>query len=162
MIIGILSDSHGRAPATSRAVAALVEAGASTLIHLGDVGTEAVIDELVGYDARIVFGNCDLDERSLGRYAELVGVSVDHPVGEMTVDGTTIVYTHGHLDALVADALYRRPDFLLLGHTHVVRDEQVGAVRVVNPGALFRAPRYTAALLDPRAGRLRILEIEKD
>jgi predicted phosphodiesterase len=50
-------------------------------------------------------------------------------------------------------------DFLLHGHTHEVRDERVGSTRIINPGALFRARRYTAALLTPATGALRIVTL---
>jgi putative phosphoesterase len=162
MILGILSDSHGRHETTGRAVAALVAAGAERLLHLGDIGTERVIDELVGHDAHIVLGNCDLDERGLSRYAELVGVQVDHPLGAMEVGDRLVMYTHGHRTDLIAEAMQRRPDYLLFGHTHVTHDTRTEGVRMVNPGALFRAGRYTAATLDPATDRLRILEIPKD
>ncbi len=161
MRLGILSDSHGRAAITGRAVHALQEAGATLLIHLGDIGSDAVIDELVGRPARIVFGNCDTNEAALRRYAESVGVTVDHPMGEITVDDRLIIFSHGHLGQAMTAAMQRRPDYLLHGHTHEVRDERVGGVRIINPGALHRACRYTAAVLDPARDRLQILEIER-
>jgi predicted phosphodiesterase len=34
------------------------------------------------------------------------------------------------------------------GHTHKVRDERIGEVHVINPGALRRARRHTVAILD--------------
>jgi len=36
----------------------------------------------------------------------------------------------------------------LHGHTHAIRDERVGPTRVMNPGALHRAPQHTALLFD--------------
>jgi uncharacterized protein len=154
MRIGILSDSHGRAETTRRAVTTLIENGAEMLIHLGDLETEEVIDELVGRNARIVLGNCDWDESGLRRYAENVGVAVDHPLGRLTAGGRTIAYTHGHLEGEMKRALAEKPDYLLHGHTHSPRDEMLGKTRVINPGALFRAVRYTAALLDVSSGKL--------
>jgi uncharacterized protein len=162
MRIGILSDSHGRAVTTRRAVAMLIERGAELLIHLGDLETEEVIDELVGRNARIVLGNCDWDERDLTRYAENVGVAVDHPLGRLTIDGRAIAFTHGHLEREMKRAMAEKPDYLLHGHTHEVRDEIVGKTRIINPGALFRAPRYTAALLDVRSGELVIVDLGKE
>jgi hypothetical protein len=159
-IIGILSDSHGHADTTARAVAALERAGATLLLHLGDVETEAVIDELAGRNARMVFGNCDFDLQDLTRHAERMGVAVDHPLGEVVVEGRRIAFTHGHVTRLMTEALQRHPDYLLHGHTHRLRDERVDGVRVINPGALFRAAEYTAAMLDPVRDRLRILRIE--
>ncbi len=158
MLIGLLADSHGRHLMTRHAVSVLLDAGAELLLHLGDVETDNVIDELVGHPARLVFGNCD-DEVALARYAQLVNVIVDHPVGDLDVDGRRIVYTHGHLMDPMENALREEADYLLHGHSHELRDERIGRTRVINPGALFRARRYTAALLDPTTDDLRIFEI---
>jgi uncharacterized protein len=160
MLIGVLSDSHGRAEVTRQAVHVLRQAGAETLLHLGDVETEAVIDELVGHNARLVFGNCD-EERRLARYAQIMGISVDHPIGMIEAAGRQIAFTHGHLPHLMTQAMANGVDYLFHGHTHEVRDERVRGVRIINPGALHRARRYTAALLDPAADRLEIVEIPK-
>jgi putative phosphoesterase len=138
----------------------LRDAVAELLLHLGDIGSEAVIDELVGHPARVVFGNCD-DERRLASYAELVGLRVDHPAGEIEADGKRIVFTHGHLEAPASQALSAGVDYLLHGHTHLLRDERVGRTRVINPGALHRAARYTAVRLDPAADRLEVVEVDR-
>ena len=161
MLIGLLSDSHGRAAVTARAVALLREHGAQMLIHLGDIETESVIDELAGHAAHIVFGNCDWDPASLTRYAGFLGVMVDDPMGRIEVAGKQIAYTHGHREHLMRCALDEQVDYLIHGHTHRIRDERIGPVRVINPGALFRAARYTAALLDPASDRLRIIEVPR-
>ena len=162
MLLGILSDSHGRVDATRAAVAALTQRGANMLLHLGDVCGENIIDELIGHSAHLVFGNCDWEINGLTRYAEVVGVHVDHPMGMLEIEGKRIAFTHGHLDLLVDQALAWGADFLLHGHTHEVRDERIGRTRVINPGALHRAKRYTAALLDPVGDRLEMIEIGKD
>jgi hypothetical protein len=159
MRIGILADSHGRAGTTAAAVRTLLDAGADLLLHLGDIETESVIDELVGHDARIVFGNCDYEADRLTRYAELVGVTVDHPMGRLQVDSQTIAFTHGHVPRLLDEAIRDGVDYLLHGHTHQLRDERIQRTRVINPGALFRANRYTAALLEPETQRLTIHDV---
>jgi putative phosphoesterase len=159
MRIGILADSHGRAEITARAVHALLEAGAETLIHLGDIEDERVIDELAGHRAHIVFGNCDWDAKTLARYAASLGVIVDDPIGYLDVASKRLAFTHGHLPELMRQALEDGADYLLHGHTHRVRDEQVGSTRVINPGALFRARRYTAAVLEPETDTLEIIDL---
>ncbi|UCD75357.1 MAG: YfcE family phosphodiesterase [Phycisphaerales bacterium] len=161
MLIGLLSDSHGRAEVTARAVGLLREHGAEMLIHLGDIETESVIDELAGHNARVVFGNCDWNLKALAHYAGLLGVAVDDPMGQIEVGGKRIAYTHGHQENLVRRAMEERVDYLVHGHTHRVRDARVGPVRVINPGALFRAARYTAALLDPVADKLRVVPVPR-
>ncbi len=159
MRIGILSDSHGRVEPTRSAVRTLLDRGCSVLIHLGDLGSDAVIDELVGHNARIVLGNCD--ESGLGRYAELVGVVNDHPAGRIEINGRKIAFTHGHVEQAMQSAMDDGVDYLLHGHTHELRDERVGDTRVINPGALHRAARYTAAVLEPANDRLEIVELPR-
>ncbi len=129
------------------------------LIHLGDFETEQVIDELVGHECRIVFGNCDWDIKGLTRYAEVMNVRVDHPQGRIEVDNKTIAFTHGHIDRIMAQALQDGVDYLLHGHSHEIRDESIGSTRIINPGALFRASRYTVAILDPGLDALEFIDI---
>lgn len=159
--IGILSDSHGRAAITRRAIDALLERGATILIHLGDIERIEVIEALAGHEAHIVFGNTDWDEKSLARYARELEVIVDHPVGRLEIDGKTIIFTHGDDAGLVRAALDEKPGYFLHGHTHLARDERVEGTRIINPGALFRAARYTAALLEPAADRVEFIEIPR-
>lgn len=161
MLIGLLADSHGRAATTSRAIAALRREGAELLLHLGDVETEAVIDELIGHNCRLVLGNCDWDERNLSSYARHMGIAVDHPCGSLVVSGKSIVFTHGHLGKHMDEAVRSGVDYLVHGHTHEPRDERVGMTRIINPGALFRAPRYTVALLNPVEDIVRFVDIGK-
>jgi hypothetical protein len=161
MLIGILSDSHGKHERTLTAARQLMERGADVLIHLGDVETEQVLDALAGYPARLVFGNCDHDVAGLTRYAEGLDLAVDHPMGELAVDGKRIAFTHGDRPRLMDDAVERGVDYLLHGHTHIPRDEREGGVRIINPGALFRTSRYTVALLDPGADALEFVELPR-
>jgi predicted phosphodiesterase len=42
----------------------------------------------------------------------------------------------------------------LHGHTHVARDERLGPLRVINPGALQRAAVHTVATLDLRTDQV--------
>lgn len=169
--IGLLSDSHGRAATTQRAVRLLLEQKVDLLLHLGDVGNVDVIDALIEQidDAdridppvHAVFGNCDWDEASLARYAQSLGVTVSHPVGRLKVDGKTLIYQHGHQEAAMDQALAEGVDYLCHGHTHRRRDERVGSTRVINPGALFRAAEYTVAVLDVAADRLEFFAVPED
>ncbi len=159
MRIGILSDSHGRAKITARAVSTLLERGSDMLIHLGDFETEQVIDELVGHECRIVFGNCDWDIKGLTHHAEVMNVQVDHPQGRFEVDDKTIAFTHGHIGRIMDKALKDGVDYLLHGHSHEIRDERIGSTRIINPGALFRASRYTVAILNPGLDALEFIDI---
>jgi len=157
--IGLLSDSHGRASTTCRAVQLLLEQDVDLLIHLGDVGTVEVIDALAvhrpGEDqqipAHLVFGNTDWDIQTLDDYAQELHIQVDHPVGRLTWGATTLVFCHGHQNQPMEDALNEKATYLCHGHTHCAADTRQGATRILNPGALFRAQAYTVAVLDTDA-----------
>ncbi|MFM7132826.1 MAG: YfcE family phosphodiesterase [Planctomycetota bacterium] len=156
--LGIISDTHGRSPRTRRAVEVLLARGATRILHLGDVGDESVLDALAGTNATVVFGNCD-DAHSLGRYAAFLGIEVAHPGTIIETKSMRIGLTHGHLEREVERLFAAEVDVLLHGHTHTVRDEQVGRTRVMNPGALHRANRHTALLLDLGTGVAEWIEI---
>ncbi len=157
--VGLLSDSHGRAERTARAVDALLAAGADTLIHAGDIETDEVLDCLAGHNAHLVWGNCDWDRAGLERYARDIGIAVHGDSGEVTVDGVRIAFTHGHLPAAMRSAMASGAAFLVHGHTHERRDDVVDGVRIINPGALHRARPFTVALLTPRTGELTSIEV---
>lgn len=153
--IGLLSDSHGRAPTTRAAVGVLIDAGAEMLIHLGDVGNDLVLDALAGdVEAHVVFGNTDYDWQPLADYARQIGLIVDHPVGRLNIDGKILVFQHGDSRTAMTAALHEQATYLCHGHTHLQRDERVGMTRVINPGALQRASVYTVALLDTQADQV--------
>ena len=158
-VIGILSDSHGQAERTELGLTMLEEAGAELFLHLGDLGSDAVVDRLVGRHARIVLGN--VDPPDIGRYASLVDVVVDHPTIRLEVAGRRVGATHGHLTNELDRLMTARPHYLLHGHTHVARDERIGGTRVLNPGALQRAAVWSVAILEPGADRFEILEIPR-
>ena len=159
MHIGLLSDSHGRADRVAAAMTLLEAQGAELFIHLGDLGDDDVVAAMSGYETRVVFGNCDWDEAELNRACKHHGVHVDHPAGRLEFNDRTLAYTHGHRPELMDVALAEGVDWLLHGHTHQVRDERIGRTRVINPGALQRAPLYTVALLDTESDRLDVLEL---
>lgn len=161
MRIGLLGDSHGHADITAAAVTALRVHGAEMLIYLGDVETVSVLEALTELPAHVVFGNCDFDIEKLSREARRLGLTVDHPAGTLTIDGKVIVFTHGHIEAPMKKAIEEAAAYLIHGHTHVPRDDRFGETRIINPGALHRAVRYTAALLDPARDALEFLEIPR-
>lgn len=161
MILGILADSHGDACTTARAVDLLRDNGAELLIHLGDVETSDVIGALSVMPARLVFGNCDYDLKTLATAAKRAGVVVDHPIGRLEFDGRTVAYTHGDVERLMKQAIEDGVEYLLHGHWHVTRDDRFAGTRIINPGALHRAARYTAAVLDPGNDRLRFLNVPR-
>lgn len=175
--IGLISDSHGRATTTRRAVEILLEAGAQMLIHLGDVGSVEVIDELVvepvggkAIEVRLVFGNVDWDRASMAQYAQHLGLLVCDPVGRLPLSAAKVpvdakavrelVFLHGDDAEAMTSALAANPAYLCHGHSHRPRDERSGVTRIINPGALFRAQSYTVALLDTDTDELKFFPVE--
>ncbi len=153
--IGVISDTHGRRDRAQRAIDVLRARGATRIIHLGDVGSEEILDLLAGIPSIVVFGNCDND-RGLARYANFLGIEVAHPATIVEIKrppGSAqatlrVGITHGHLEHEVDRLFAEKVDVLLHGHTHAIRDDFVGPTRVMNPGALHRAARHMALLLD--------------
>lgn len=150
MKIGILSDTHDRFDTAVAAVNLLQEAGATHLIHCGDVGGTHMLDPLAGLPAAFVFGNNDFEHAELRNYASLLGIKCLGHFGVIELEGKQIAVTHGDDHRLLTRLT--RPeqpiDYLLTGHTHVKHDRRVGSIRLINPGALHRATIKTVATLD--------------
>jgi putative phosphoesterase len=161
MFVGLLSDTHDRLDAMIAAMRVLRGAGAEYFLHGGDVGGERILDVLSGDRAAFVWGNNDWDRRELARYAKSIGVQCLEDFGELTIDGKTFAITHGddfkRLKRIQKD---QRHDYLITGHTHVRRDERVGRIRWINPGALYRAREKTVAILDPAKDVLQFLTVD--
>lgn len=160
MLIGILSDTHGRAQMTAAAVALLRDRGAEFFIHCGDIGGENVLDELAGLPCAVVFGNTDWDRDKLARYAARLGIQVGDPFADLELAGKRLAVLHGDdhelMQQLLASQQYH---YLLHGHTHVRCDQRVGRTRVINPGALQRARKKSVATLDLAADSLSFVEV---
>ena len=138
----------------------LATASVDLILHLGDLGSEAVVDRLAGLPVRLVLGNVDPPE--IARYATFIGLEVDHPVMRLRVGGKRIVATHGHLEKDIRSSMRDGPDYFIHGHTHRVRDERFEGTRFLNPGALQRGEKSSVAILDPVADEFRLLKVPND
>jgi predicted phosphodiesterase len=145
----------------------LREAGATMLIHLGDVEDPDLLEELLvaGDDGRplsvhLVAGNMD-EPSELKAASDRLGIEFHHPSGEIVFGGRRIAFTHGDRDREVRRLLTSKPDYFLHGHTHRSFDGELDGVRTINPGALHRAAIFTVATLDPASGRLTSIEIDR-
>ena len=119
MRIAVIADTHNRLPFSVRATIA----GADEVWHLGDICTREMLAELraLGPPLHVIRGNCD----SRGLAPE-----------------TLALQRGGKTFFLVHEPPFAAPsgtDFVLHGHTHVPRDEQIGGVRFLNPGAVGKA-----------------------
>jgi putative phosphoesterase len=160
MLVGIMSDSHGDARATARAVSLLESRGAERLFHCGDICGEQVLDELAGHHCVFVWGNCDRPAATARRYVEHLGLAWPAHPQHATISGKRIGVYHGHERDFGAAASEHALDYLFYGHTHAYSDQMENGCRLINPGALYRARIRTVALLDLETNRLVFLQIE--
>lgn len=145
MRILVVSDSHGNDAALRRAL--LSQPKAEVVIHLGD-GEEELQRARGSFPEKTflqVKGNCDW------------GSSLP-PVGEYTVDGVKIFYTHGHLYGvksglytLACAARERKARVALFGHTHHALEEYDDGLYLLNPGSLNSwEPSYGTVDITPQ------------
>lgn len=141
MKVLVLSDSHGYVKHLRAALQR--ESDCKLVFFLGD-GLRDIAQVRAAFPEctwMCVRGNNDWDS----------GTDVDD-FAYKYIEGHTVIATHGHsvgvrttLTPLAAKAADVRADVALYGHTHIPRQEYVGGVLCVNPGALYDG-RY--AVLD--------------
>lgn len=143
------------------AVRLLITRGAQYLVHCGDVGSEQVLDAMAGHPAMFVFGNNDWDRHPLEAYARILGIECGNEEGALSFDDKRAIVTHGD-DPLIINRIFEAQsiDYLFVGHTHEKMDARKGRIRVINPGALYRARQKTVALLDTVTDNLEFLMVD--
>jgi len=138
MRIAVIADTHRKLP---ESVAEAIRT-ADEIWHLGDFTDAEMVARMkqLGPPLVGVLGNCDSD--------------IDLPA-EVTLERC------GHSFRLIhiPPPHLTGADFLLHGHTHVPRDEMIGATRVLNPGTVGKpnhgAPcSYAWLHLDEATGRV--------
>jgi putative phosphoesterase len=123
-VVGLISDTHGLVrPEVHTALA-----GVESILHAGDVGGDAILDELeLIAPVRAVYGNTDPpgDPRLFD--------SLELRIGEVSIH-----VSHGHeLGSPTPDKLLARyaADVIVYGHTHKQMLVHADGRWVVNPGA---------------------------
>lgn len=160
MLVGIMSDSHGDAAITAKAVELLVDRGAGKLFHCGDICGENVLAELAGHDCVFVWGNCDVPSADLRKYVQTLGLLWPRVPTLVQVDGKRIGVCHGHEADSRGTVATEDLDYIFHGHTHLPADRRQGQCRIINPGALYRASVKTVATLDLKTDDLRFWRID--
>ena len=160
MRIGLLSDTHGRTGRLRKALEALAAHDPHALVHCGDIGSADCVELLAsaGVPSYLTLGNMDRDAAGLFEAAETVGMTASHDRVEVPLgDGRYLAATHGHHEALLNELVAGEQfPYVCHGHSHRIRDERIGGVRVINPGALHhpRAGAPSVAILDTDTDRL--------
>ncbi len=160
MRIGVLSDTHDQFQRTTRAITRLQDAGATHLIHCGDLTSPLIVASCSVLPCTFVAGNCDHDLSLLEAAAGTFGAQFLGRGGTIELEGTQIAVTHGHDGRLIKDLQGCGAAYLFTGHTHQRRDETLGVTRWINPGALHRASEYSVVILDLRNNLIEWMNVD--
>lgn len=141
MRAAVFSDTHNN---TVLMVEAVRRCRPDILIHLGDHDRDAEVlrEEFPEIPLYNVCGNCDI--------APIAPDTAVVPMGPVKA-----FITHGHLynvnysiDSLVYAAEEQGCKIAMFGHTHSVMQQDVGGVRVINPGTAGKGRDLTWALVE--------------
>lgn len=163
MVIGILSDTHGRLQPVRRAIEVFRSRGVEAIFHCGDIGSIDVLRELAAATRHLwfVWGNTDVPNNGWAEAVRECGLT--WPDGPIVVElaGKRIAVAHGHEVRFLL--LQRDPtlDYVLSGHTHGYSDSREGHIRYINPGALHRCAVHTVATLDLATDELLFHEVPR-
>jgi hypothetical protein len=120
-ILGLISDTHGLL--RPEAVSALQ--GSNAIIHAGDVGSSAILDELKTIAPLfVVRGNVDN-----GEWANQL------PLRETIDIGSSTIYVLHNLHELDVDPGAAGFQAVITGHTHKAHEYRKGKVLFLNPGS---------------------------
>ena len=155
MLVGIMSDSHGDAVATARAVDLLRRLGAKKLFHCGDICSDSVLAELADDDCTFVWGNCDDATPAVRRFVDALDLDWPEMPVEVEIEGKRIGLRHGHEPGFNFHPPTAGLDYLFHGHTHELSHYRDNGCRVISPGALHRVSVKTVATLDLDTDELR-------
>lgn len=149
MKIAILSDSHDNEDSLIEAVRLINERAPDLVIHCGDLVSPEMLDHLADLPVRLIFGNNERRRDEVQAKALSLGFGSVHDELELSEDGKLFYIYHGTNELYLLEQITSgRYDYVLHGHTHKRRNEQIGKTRVINPGALYRAEKYSIAFLD--------------
>lgn len=137
MIAAVFSDSHGSTELMTEAVR---RCRPDVIIHLGDHERDAFIlhDEFPHIPFFSVAGNCDMARRSPLWDTVPLG-----PVKAFICHGHTYNVKMG-LYSLYYAAQEQGAQLALFGHTHIPCNEEIGGLKLINPGSAGtgRAPTW--------------------
>lgn len=149
--VGVISDTHGLL--RPQATAAL--AGCDYLVHGGDIGNAAILDELVVMaPLTVVRGNNDR-----------AGWACAVPATARLAVGSVIIYAIHDIASLPLDPAAEGIAVVVYGHSHKPKMETKNGVLYINPGSAgrrrFSLPVSVAELLiDGTSVSARIIELD--
>ena len=138
--IAIFSDSHDQVWHLTRALEQARDAGASALLHCGDMNAPFIVGLLARHfegPIHIIFGNNEGD----GRLIQTQAARFDHvthhgPYAELDLFGRKIAMIHFPEPALRI-AQSGAFDLVCYGHDHTRHRQRIGSTLLVNPGEIL-------------------------
>lgn len=142
MKAAVFSDTHG---VTSLMLEAVRRCRPDVMIHLGDHERDAerLREEFPEIPLYCVCGNCDIGGRAPDTDIVPLG-----PVKAFITHGHLFNVKYGRLDSLVYAAMEQGARIAMFGHTHEADYEEIGGVKVINPGTAGAGRRLTWALVE--------------
>ena len=160
-MLGVVSNSCGRADTVSAAIDVFRACGAGMVVHCGDVGGRHVLDQLAKLGGLFVWGDRDNDRMGLLRYGHNLGMNCFGLIGDFQWQEKRIVVAHGDDKKLVRRLLDEQQyDYLFHGHDAGGEDRKVGKTRVVNPGSLHGGPSHNCAVVSTTSDEAKFLKLE--
>lgn len=163
MLIGVVSDTHGRDENARRAAVLLESLQVEKIIHCGDVDQPNIPPIFAAWETHYVQGNNDYDEFAIRRAVSAAQGVWHGRQGSVVWGDRKITFLHGdNFSALRAASLDAENALVCSGHTHVYSFQQSGDTILLNPGALFRASPYTVAVVDLAEMKVHRIEVPRD
>jgi putative phosphoesterase len=134
----------------------------SSASDCGDIISPPTLERFAGLPMRVVYGNNDGERSGLKKKCLEFGFGEIDDTICFTHAGKTFFVNHGTSVRVLNEAIDSQSyDYVLHGHTHEERNQVIGSTRVINPGALYSAERYTIAFLRPETGDVEFVEISE-
>jgi len=165
MKLGVLSDTHNNLTNLEAALTFFRREGVETIIHCGDLTAPETASSMRGFRVIHTAGNGDYANGQIRQVlVDLDPQNFSGMVFSGEIAGVSIAATHGHLPGKAAE-LARSGEYryVFSGHSHRRMEEQVGATRMVNPGALggLKVEERSIFLLDLVSGEGRFIRLSQ-
>ena len=159
-MIGIISDTHENEEAVKKAAALFKEKNVDFVVHCGDIISPPMLGHFKDLKMKFVYGNNDGEKKGLKEMCQKLGFDEIKDEIEFTYKNKKFYAYHGTKLKILNDAIQsNKYDYVLTGHTHAKRDDKIGKIRIINPGALFQVYPHTVALLDSKDDKLEFYPI---
>ena len=136
MILGVVSDTHNRLSNVEKIIDIFNEKNVDKVIHTGDITQAKTLSRFSRLSCPLigVYGNNDLEEKGLKDIAEQNGFNFQHPPFLLKLDNKKIAIFH---EPEKIETFIKKDSSIQLiihGHTHRYRNENIGNVKIINPG----------------------------